>query len=428
MEARILCGTVVPNDTPLVSDDPAFSGESPSEKSKSPDHQSRLEYWTWKLSGRVGMSYKTMNPHRRNNHRHPLPFPRSSAESSIPLEPCASTAGLLMPETLDTKNLSRFTDEPIHESPVEEENPGPFDDTRTALVTNHPPHPVWNDDSNPDTPYDNPYYTRSISDTLWLPRNPLGILDLDDTVDLRMSLTSEPSAGKLGAWQEDEFLSSAIESVLATSFGSVDADSVSIYPSGQVDNSEVSATPVPDPSHISSTSRLQTSDIVPSPRPSLPSPRRLSVTNSERDRPAGLRRPTPLRDRRSSSGFRSFSLGEDTFTRPPSSHLSVPPMIRQRSSSVDALSVGPHSIAQPYLSPGSATLRSVIRMPGMRVPSGAPSQGAASVVSVRETVVSEAIAEEHLAAQQRQRQEQADEEKAKEPRSWLTSWIYSKGK
>lgn len=428
-EAQILCGSTTGNESPAMSEGPSFGDDGPTEKGKSPGYRSRLDHWTWKLSNRVGISYRTVIHHQRNNHRNPLPFPRSSADSSIPLEPCASTAGLLMPEPIDTKDLSRFTTEPIHESPVEEETQRPFD-TAPMLVVNHPPHPVWDDDSNPDTPYDNPFYTRPISDTLWLPRDPLGILNLDETVDLRMSLTSEPAAGKLGAWQEDEFLSSAIESALATSFGSVDADSVSIHPSGHFDDGEVGILPTAEPFPSGSTPRPQTADTTPSPKPSLISPRRSSFVSGEREHSIGPRRPTPLRDRHSSSGFRSFSLGEESFPnlhRPTSLHLSVPSVNRQRSSSVDAPSVGPHSVAYSQRSPGSSGLRSAIRMPSVRVPSGA-SQGAASVISVRETVVSEVIAEEHLAAQQRHRQEEADEEKAKEPRSWLTSWMYSKGK
>ena len=91
---------------------------------------------------------------------------------------------------------------PTQVSPTSEENPisittpsilGPVD-SHTLTV-------AWDDESHVDTPYDNPFYTKAISDVLWLPRDPFGILDLDDTINLRVSLTSELSAGQLGVWQ-----------------------------------------------------------------------------------------------------------------------------------------------------------------------------------------------------------------------------------
>ncbi|KAI6114009.1 hypothetical protein F5141DRAFT_1195070 [Pisolithus sp. B1] len=57
---------------------------------------------------------------------------------------------------------------------------------------------TWDDEPRHDIPYDNPYYNRPITSALWLPRNPCGVLDLDDTIDLHQSLTSEPGAGDLG--------------------------------------------------------------------------------------------------------------------------------------------------------------------------------------------------------------------------------------
>lgn len=432
LEAQILCGTKTPDEVPSMPDDQSFNNqEVTAEKGDpSPDRRSRVDRWTWKLSTRVGMSYRTVIHHQRNNIRQPNPFSRGSADSSIPLEPCASTAGLLAKEPLGTDgSMAALNNQTIHESPVEEHAELP-EDTKPTLVVSHPPHPVWDDDSNPDTPYENPYYTRPINDILWLPRDPLGILNLDDTVDVRMALTSDPGAGKLGAWQEDEFLCSAIESAFATSFGSVDADSLSVQYSPQPEGSEVLAPPPSVMSRSASQQRPHSADATLR-RPSLLSPPRPSHVSRDSDRSSSPRRPMPLKDRPSTAGFRSFSLGADSMAstaRPTSSHLSVPSVRhhRQRSVSVDALSVGPISASPSQLS-GSVGLRSMIRMPSTRLPSGSTSPGAASIISTREVVVSEAIAEEQVAAQQRQRQDVDDEERAKEPRSWLTSWIYSKG-
>lgn len=75
------------------------------------------------------------------------------------------------------------------------------DDDLTGPVVPHPPPTAWDDMHTPDLPYDNPYYVRPIKNVLWLPRNPCGILNLDETIDLKTSITVEPSAGKLGTWQ-----------------------------------------------------------------------------------------------------------------------------------------------------------------------------------------------------------------------------------
>ena len=65
-------------------------------------------------------------------------------------------------------------------------------------VTPHPPPVSWDDQVIVDLPYDNPFYTRAVDTLLWLPRNPCGLLNLDDTVKMRVSLTVEPVTGELG--------------------------------------------------------------------------------------------------------------------------------------------------------------------------------------------------------------------------------------
>jgi len=67
------------------------------------------------------------------------------------------------------------------------------------VVAHRSPIP-WDDQTTVDLPYDNPFYTRTYDDVLWLPRNPCGTLNLDDTIDLKISLTTEVSAGQLGTW------------------------------------------------------------------------------------------------------------------------------------------------------------------------------------------------------------------------------------
>lgn len=108
-----------------------------------------------------------------------------------------------------------FENMDVHYAPVRVESPEATDYRTTALahatesnndnlksgslVSPCPPHPRWNDESDPDHPYDNPYYSRPIKNSLWLPRNPCGLLDLDDTIDLCEALTSSENSGHFGS-------------------------------------------------------------------------------------------------------------------------------------------------------------------------------------------------------------------------------------
>ena len=56
------------------------------------------------------------------------------------------------------------------------------------------------DESDPDHSYDNPYNSGPIRNSLWLPRNPCGLLDLDDTINLSRALTSSDNPGDLRSW------------------------------------------------------------------------------------------------------------------------------------------------------------------------------------------------------------------------------------
>jgi hypothetical protein len=104
-----------------------------------------------------------------------------------------------------------FENTGVHYAPVRVESPEATDHRATvlahttesnndksgSLVSPRPPHPRWNDESDPDHPYDNPYYSRPIRNSLWLPRNPCGLLDLDDTIGLSEALTSSGNSGDL---------------------------------------------------------------------------------------------------------------------------------------------------------------------------------------------------------------------------------------
>src|SRR6266545_2557302 len=89
-------------------------------------------------------------------------------------------------------------------------------------VTRHPPPEPWDDQDLLDLPYDNPFYSRAIDNSLWLPRDPTGQLDLDDTIDLKSSITVDESAGRLGSWiMVDEAASPEEASVASNRLGTI---------------------------------------------------------------------------------------------------------------------------------------------------------------------------------------------------------------
>ncbi|THH23170.1 hypothetical protein EUX98_g8009 [Antrodiella citrinella] len=217
LEADIICGTARETESPSESveilETPAPDTDEKSEKRKGRSAISNnMDFWTMKLASKIRFSYATIptRPHRPRHQQNPFQF--HSGHLSVSMDP---TPGL--PSTSAAQH--NFPGLPMDEKVVEREP--------TELCSPHPPHPTWDDESSPDHGYENPYYCRIVSDVLWLPRDPLGILDLDDTVDLRMSITSEPGAGKLGSWSEDDFIGSTLSlpsALSSLSFPSFDDD------------------------------------------------------------------------------------------------------------------------------------------------------------------------------------------------------------
>jgi len=178
-EAMTICGLQEsqPRDVEAQSPSSHKRKIGNSDTKQSPVKQTRISA-TWRVPRLFPFNY-TMSP----------PRARSNAQRrSIPFE-----------------NMG------VHHSPVVVDSPEAKDNRATVLaqtaesnndksgflVSSHPPHPRWNDESDPDHPYDNPYYSRPVRNSLWLPRNPCGLLDLDDTIDLSEALASSETSGEL---------------------------------------------------------------------------------------------------------------------------------------------------------------------------------------------------------------------------------------
>jgi len=163
----------------------------------------------------VNFSYTAFNNRHamrrhRPQYRHPNPFgPRRNSDPSAPpatmphqQKDGESNAGLLELEKEGTLIATQdtLTEEAREHIPRARRRTHTPRHQETRTVTPHPASAPWDDQRLPDLPYDNPFYSRAIDDALWLPRNPLGLLNLDDTVDLRVSITVDQSASRLGSW------------------------------------------------------------------------------------------------------------------------------------------------------------------------------------------------------------------------------------
>ncbi|KAI0061410.1 hypothetical protein BV25DRAFT_1916791 [Artomyces pyxidatus] len=183
IEANIICGFNNSND---ATEDPVNgdSDEEPEDVTSRPPPGSSRIWDTLRLSTRFPFAYATFPTRARHPlNRRPNPFPP-------PDSPCIMEAKGSRVDALDVARS------PMEKSSVLQIDPhvanGPLASKAAPLVSVHPPHPTWNDESDVNHPYDNPYYTQPITDSLWLPRNPCGLLDLDDTVDVQEPLTTTP--------------------------------------------------------------------------------------------------------------------------------------------------------------------------------------------------------------------------------------------
>lgn len=157
---------------------------------------------TWKLPDWVNFTYSSVHHRAHQPQRRP----------PIPFGPNERSFSRLRSMSMDQQTLTQSI-KPANEGSslrpeiksTERINRPPRPRLRPSLPVSKPvvPHPspiTWDDQSIPDLPYDNPFYTRAIDNVLWLPCNPCGLLNLDDTVDMKMSLTVEVAAGQLGTF------------------------------------------------------------------------------------------------------------------------------------------------------------------------------------------------------------------------------------
>ena len=286
------------------------------------------------------------------------------------------------------------------------------------LVVAHPPPIPWDDQTTVDLPYDNPFYTKAYDSVLWLPRNPCGILNLDDTIDLRVSLTTEVPVGQLGTWPDIPEINSPHEDFQPKGSDSPRRPSKAATFLPPVDGTEdIDLPPV-----IARRVRSREDGIEQTVRPKRPSSYRRQIscgnkirTGEPADVPPQPRSSNHMVDSLLHPPIRSFSNGHGYEKG------------RARSSSISTLN-HTRSTEQGNQEPGPPSVRHAqveivtVRGTGNRISSPSRPQN----VSARVAIAQEVVAEEEAALVDRTEDEQAKVHKATTTKSWLTSWMFKK--
>lgn len=412
LEAQIVCGTGRPTEDLILAAQSEIAHDD--DKTRENHKFSLTSLWSSQFPFKLSFSYATIprRPRRRSqNQRNPFRDPSVSESQARPV-----IVSEKLPESSSSPPVEEWGVSNMTASP----EMLPVDSVKAQIVTPHVVHPTWDDEPSASHPYDIPYYTAPIEDVLWLPRDPLGTLDLDETVDVRTSLTSQPTAGALGAWVDD-----ISEHALSSASLLADEHLSPASAPRELDGTEQIELPAEIEIRIND---LKGEDVVESTaRTRSLFTRRASSYSTNADRFA------PPRPDGISTQPRSFSLGADLnadgVAGPSTLFSSSGRRRRNRSATLD-YELGLRSEAR--LESRSAISVNERRSPspflGRRSPlaKGARSIASGSMITAREAVVSEVIMEERQAAEEQLRQDEVEEEKAHEPRSWLTAWMFTK--
>jgi len=456
-EAREICGlsqhSASPsNESELADATQETEGDAPGFIDEVIDE---VKAKTWKLKKNFVLDYSALGQQSRPGASHkPNPFNDPAAnfnrmhswngQGTDPLldeapRPSAGTMQRSMPDLTGIPKAS--SPEPMRDRTRAMSNP--------PLVTPHDKHPAWDDTSRMDRPYDNPYYAQPVPNYLWLPRDPVGLLDLDDTVDVHKALTTDPAHEEFGEIVDGGVGFADIHMVFTSTPEDQLQDDYPL-PRQLTGDEEISLPPeiARRVENIHQESDVEYADD--EQRPSLIGLRKSSgfsltrkrstiSTNSSQNTALPLVRPTTFNDSLPSPGrMRSGSVvSTSSFARHSALLSRQEPMRRFRSATMLDSTVPPDFVGSPL-----ATARSRLSMSSaaalevgaqMRQPSSSPARKAGSesnqiAVSARDAIVNEVITEEVQASEIRQKDEETEKEKAAAPetRSWLTRWMFSR--
>lgn len=416
-------------------------------------------FLTWKLPAWVDFSYASVHQRTKATQRR-LPNPFGPHADKEP--PATSPAPLAITETRRI-GRSPLSSSPEPESPIEvvkkvtpdgypwnmpetttTRDPGVMNLRHDTVATSGPviPHPApapWDDQALVDLPYDNPFYTRTIDNVLWLPRNPMGVLSLDDTVDLRVAIPVEVSAGRLGTWLGLEETASPEEQLPIVGPSSDSTPRLStprspfLAPSGapDVDGTEDIDLPAviarrvqAKEGGVSQTVRPRRSSVFPRKATGIAGAMSLSLqqrrpTLSDAERPPQL---AGSFGRATGASTMSVAAGRARSASYVSAlHLSTPtpPAEAPRgvSAAVDEFGARPDAHAQAdFVAANSSSSRLSL--------GGAPRLARSQNVSTATAIFHEVLEEERAALRDRIEEEASEATKMQHTKSWLTSWMF----
>ncbi|RXW24412.1 hypothetical protein EST38_g1408 [Candolleomyces aberdarensis] len=393
----------------------------------------RHAFLTWKMPDWINFSYSTIrqrpNPHK--NRRKPIPFdrdfkvsPRTSSAKPQSPAPDVNVSREGFPwqshdQSATVPGHPRFMD-----ASLRPESSGP--------VVPHPPPLPWDDQETVDLPYDNPYYTRLINNVLWLPRDPVNALDLDNTVDMKLALTVDPGTGQIGTWLGLVERSSP-EEMMPTPSPVIHAANMSPM------TLPVSFTSLPE---VDGTEEID-----------LPPTIRQRVQANERGIEQTMRPRRSTVSHAQSSKLDVTSLAShplsglpqrkpSTLTlQPPTRSASdgaAPPTLRTRSHSIMSTLQLPPSVVTPNLGeqesgerPDAHAQADLIAAVATNsklslAPSIGRTAGRSQNLSAQHAILHEILAEEKQALLDRLQEEQAESSSSPSTRSWLLSWMFKK--
>jgi len=341
----------------------------------------------WRAPRIFPFNYTTSPLHaHRNTQRRPIPFENTDI--------CYAPVRAESPQAIECL---------VH---AESKNGEPGPDS--SLVSHRPPHPRWDDESDPDHPYDNPHYCKPIGNSLWLPRNPCDVLDLDDTVDLNKALTSSQSSGVLRSYiVNSPSLSSDPPRSSSPEHSPVSVPSPSLQPPAPVQRSLSGNEVIALPPHV--VSRIYSASIRAVPQPKR---RHTSYGWRERNRPS----PSPsttihTNDTTWPPVKFSQSEGHPHF-RPPHRSASLPVVGRHPPST----SLDPEIAEATGMLPDT---QAQVKLPALEHPA------AKSTISLAEAVAKEVRIEEEIAEEEDMKEEAEETEESTMRRPWWMRLFFS---
>ena len=381
----------------------------------------------WRLPAWINFSYSIPRRGLGPQGRHPNPFgPQQEKELSLSVsQPCE----VHVPERLSPQEGPSSVTTYAPDKGYPWNVPGAKRDLRVLnisldksdsdTIVPHPPPAPWDDQAVIDLPYDNPFYTRTIDNVLWLPRNPTCVLDLDDTVDMKISITVEASVGRLGTWLGlGETLSPtspiptpsppeqiAMSPVMQCSLGLPEVDGTESIDLPPIIAQRVQA----KEGGVEQALRTRKSAIY---------PRRPSTGDKNSSNPISVRPQRPqTAERPMLPSYRSFSDSTSNRPRSSSSALQLPPSgTVERICPDQDLGIRPDAHAQAEFVAANTS----------RISLKPPNLSRNVNVSAAQAIFHEVVQEERQALWDRLEEETAEAKQSQSTKSWLTSWMFRK--